>query len=135
MKVQTDRLRDGSETLERVLVRLEDVNETIRCVDRALSRERFGERFRPALFAECRKVGGLCENVQSLKSTLGRITEQYEQREKLITDRTEGNLPQWLIGVYVKPIIIIPCDSCRNRYRKWFSSIIIPNTMAEFVGW
>jgi ribosomal protein S2 len=134
MRVQTDRLRDGSETLEQVLVRLEDVNETIRNVERALSRERFGERFRPALFAECRKVGGLCENVQSLKSTLGRIAEQYEQREELIADHTEGNLQRFFIGIKLVDIAQVVVVLYRNQYHTRFLPTLSDAT-TDFVGW
>jgi hypothetical protein len=105
-------------------------------VERVLSRERFGERFRPALFAECRNVGKLCENVQSLKTTLGRIAEQYEQQEELITDRAEGNLLSFSMSFHTAPIIYVgPCDWWRNWHHGWLSSITIPDAKTDFVGW
>lgn len=90
MKIQTDELNRQSEELRRITSRIYDVSETIRRVSRMLSRERFGEEFRPSLERMEQSVCERAEEISILSSALSQISQMYEQTETRILDEADA---------------------------------------------
>ena len=118
MKIQTDELERQSVELRRLTSRMSDISETVRRVSRMLSRERFGEEFRPSLQSVERGISERAEEISILSNALSQISQMYEQTELRIMDEAEHahvHFPHATVAWQLIDVLRTPDQSMTDR--------------------
>lgn len=89
MRVNTEELAGQASELRLLAIRTVDIQENIRYVKEALSRESIGERFRPALNLVVSELELSGEDIGRLSRALDQICSAYEMVERRVVEETE----------------------------------------------